>query len=272
MLSVMLEVVAQELEARARAVGLIVPPIEWVTTTPEHMRLLTAAKGIPNRYHYPWVADALEREGEPASELVIFDQPMRAYVVADHPDMPRAVAHALGHCDHMARSPVFAALRARGEPLGATIGAHNRTRLLTVETRVGRGALWAWFDTLDHDPEATPSRPWQGIAADCLARERTYLRPFYDTKVVGEGWATFWERALVGGDLPAREPYRVGNLLVDCAATAGNLWEWPTLTDVAALRKYYSFDFSKQFNYPEPDFSLNISVNSFAYLLGAGRI
>jgi spore cortex formation protein SpoVR/YcgB (stage V sporulation) len=274
----MVERFQKQIEAKAYALGLRFPSVDYVITTPARMQEIAACRGIPDRYCYPWVSDALARNEATPLEIVVCDRPAIAYVnesaLTDEESVRRIIAHVCGHADLFFQHHAFAGHH------GAMLGKRGRTRLQLIERRVGRRALWAFLDECaEHEKRDTVrlSEPWHMVALDVLETERAYLAPFQSCQVLAEGWAAFWERTLLASidetkpndfTPPEAEPYRLGFAFVCALSHVGKLWKvYDDYSDLVLFNEFWDPAFCEREGYPYQKPGDGFNFKHFKHLL-----
>jgi len=98
--------------------------------------------------------------------------------------------------------------RPRADPQSANAGAPRPTLDLLFETTARRGASASapTYDVMGFLAERAPLQPWQREILRIVRAEAYYFAPQRMTRIMNEGWASFWHsRILTGGVLDASE-------------------------------------------------------------------
>lgn len=235
---------AERIERAARAAGLDFPAIEFHLLDARDVNGIAAYGGFPVRY--PSWRHGMEFERldkgytwglSKIYELVINTDPVVAYLVRSNSTLEQklVMAHVCGHADFFTHNVWFSATdRGMLETMGhhATlvrrgIDRHGLEQVerfldlaLSLETlidpylplrrRLARGkppaAGGLGYDVLGFLVEHAPLEAWQREIVALVRDEAYYFQPQRMTKIMNEGWASFWHsRLLTGGILDAAE-------------------------------------------------------------------
>ena len=300
-LSPKLKAEAERIEARAREAGLDFFEVVFESLGAEEVNAVAAYGGFPQRFPSWRFGMDFERLNKGYSygfskiyELVINGDPTLAYLVRSnsHMEQKLVMAHVFGHADFF-RHNIWFEPTDRGMP--ARMARHGE-RVTHWMERVGRDRVERFLDrvlSLDTllDPYQPQRKRWNGDAADSpydllqflmrrapledwqvelvsiVRAEAYYFLPQRQTKIVNEGWATYWHsKLLTGGLLEDSEiiefsechagatadsgsglnPYKLGLELLRHAERAGE--------DLFALRRQHN-DLSFLDEYVDADFA-----------------
>src|SRR5690349_20996296 len=235
---------ARRIQELARAAGLDFAAIDFRLLDAREVNAVAAYGGFPTRYaswRFGMEFERLDKAHQYGLsriyELVINTEPVVAYLVRtnSHLEQKLVIAHVCGHADFFKHNSWFAGTD-RG--MLARMGEHSalvrRTmeregqervetfldRALSLETlidpylplrrRLGAGAETAsnppTFDVLGFLAAHAPLAEWQRELLEMVRREACYFQPQRMTKIMNEGWASFWHaRLLTGGVLADSE-------------------------------------------------------------------
>lgn len=197
---------------QAEALGLPPVPVEWEWVSSARLRDLAALDGLPRRYGHWTFGQARMQPSPTILELVTYGDPIIASLDADLDSTTTTlvIAHVLGHAALFAHHPVFQHPAANGRQISQDLAA----AVHRLRTQQGEAATEALLDAL-HVLAACPVRRGAdpdpltyvlntGILPDALHRlaqgfdrERAYFAPIAATKLLHEGWATFWHRRIL---------------------------------------------------------------------------
>lgn len=235
---------AARIERAARAAGLDFPALEFHLLDARDVNGVAAYGGFPVRY--PSWRHGMEFERldkgyawglSKIYELVINTDPVVAYLVRSNSTLEQklVMAHVCGHADFFTHNVWFSATdRGMLDTMGhhATLVRRSIDRhgieeverfldlalslenlidpYLPLRHRLARGkALPAGglgYDVLGFLVERAPLEPWQREIVALVRDEAYYFQPQRMTRVMNEGWASFWHsRLLTGGILDATE-------------------------------------------------------------------
>jgi stage V sporulation protein R len=230
-----------EVEAHAREAGLTVPEISYEVVDHRELNAIAAYGGFPVRYpHWRFGMDydrlikghawGLQR----IYELVVNTQPVVAYLLRHNAPVEQklVMAHVCGHADFFRSNAWFAhtdlnmldrmashgaRVRAISETVGQDTVEAFIDRVLSVDNLLDASALRrargkpgnappldapvAPGDILGHLLLRAPLLPWQHEILALLRDEACYFLPQMLTKVMNEGWASFWHSRLMTGSL-----------------------------------------------------------------------
>jgi len=230
-----------EVEARARELGLDVPEIVYEVVDHRELNEIAAYGGFPVRYqHWRFGMDydrlikghayGLQR----IYELVVNTQPVVAYLLRQNAPVEQklVMAHVCGHADFFRRNAWFAhtdlnmldTMANHGSRVAALADRFGRDevesfidRVLSVDNLVDAASLRrsrgrpgnspsldrgaAPGDILGHLLLAAPLSDWQQEVLAMLRDEACYFLPQMLTKIMNEGWASFWHSRLMTGTL-----------------------------------------------------------------------
>jgi len=230
-----------DVEARARAEGLDVPEIVYELVDHDELSEIAAYGGFPVRYpHWRFGMDydrlvkghrwGLQR----IYELVVNTRPVVAYLLRQNApiDSKLVMAHVCGHADFFAHNAWFS--HTDGDFMDAS--ARHAARVALLQGRYGVDAVESFIDKVDSidnlvdagalgrargrpgnapplEPEPAPGDvlgwllahgrldDWQHEVLSILRDEAYYFLPQALTKVMNEGWASFWHSRLMTGHL-----------------------------------------------------------------------
>ncbi|MBK8179102.1 MAG: SpoVR family protein [Planctomycetes bacterium] len=271
---------AERIQALARAQGLDFAEIDFRLLDAQDVNGVAAYGGFPVRYpswRFGMEFERLEKCRHYGLsriyELVINTEPVVAYLVRNnsHLEQKLVIAHVCGHADFFKHNSWFSAtdrsmLSRIGEHAGLVRAAMEREgqecvetfldTLLSLETlidpylplraRLGadvqRSAKAPTFDVLGFIAARAPLEDWRRELLEMVRREAYYFQPQRMTKIMNEGWASYWHaRLLTAGvltdaevvdfadchsgataDSPGRiNPYKLGIELFRRAASRG---------------------------------------------------
>ncbi|HUR28440.1 MAG TPA: SpoVR family protein [Planctomycetota bacterium] len=235
---------ARRIQGLARAAGLDFEAIDFRLLDAREVNAVAAYGGFPTRYpswRFGMEFERLDKAHQYGLsriyELVINTEPVVAYLVRtnSHLEQKLVMAHVCGHADFFKHNAWFAAtdrgmLARMGEHAQLVRDTMEREGQDTVETFLDRalsletlidpylplrsrlgadvhGAVHApTFDVLGFLVQHAPLAPWQRDLLALVRREATYFQPQRMTKIMNEGWASFWHaRLLTGGVLADSE-------------------------------------------------------------------
>jgi len=230
----------QALTLAAQNLGLAPGEVRLTRLPPEALWGL-ASYGLFGRYRHWSRGKAFHRlrlQGELGLqriyELIVNTEPPQAYMlegnrpIEDH----LVTAHVLGHADFFRRN---AWLRGRAEDVERRVRLHRR-RLDDHAQRYGRDAVealldaavlieghvaqWGPQDLLGTIARRAPLEPWQRDCLEVVRDEALYFQAQERTKIINEGWASFWHlRILRGEDLAPQDRLDVALLHSRLVAT-----------------------------------------------------
>jgi stage V sporulation protein R len=235
---------AERIQALARSVGLDFAEIDFRLLDAHDVHGVAAYGGFPVRYpswRFGMEFERLEKTHQYGLsriyELVINTEPVVAYLVRtnSHLEQKLVVAHVCGHADFFKHNSWFAAtdrgmLARMGEHAALVRAAMEREgqerveafldTALSLETLIDpylplRGRLGAdvsrtpdapTFDVLGFLAARAPVAPWKRELLELVRREAYYFQPQRMTKIMNEGWASYWHaRLLTSGVLTDAE-------------------------------------------------------------------
>jgi stage V sporulation protein R len=231
----------QEVEAQARAAGLDVPEIAYEVVDHDELNEIAAYGGFPVRYpHWRFGMDydrlikghayGLQR----IYELVVNTRPVLAYLLRQNAPVEQklVMAHVCGHADFFRNNAWFAhtdldmldvtarhatAIRALIDRVGLDPVESFVDRVLSLDNLIDSAAMLrargrpgnappldgpeASGDILGHLLRHAPLDDWQQEVLLMLRDEAYYFQPQILTKIMNEGWASFWHSRLMTGSL-----------------------------------------------------------------------
>ena len=230
-----------DVEARARDAGLDVPEIVYELVDHRELNEIAAYGGFPVRYPHWRFGMEYDRliKGhawglQRIYELVVNTQPVVAYLLRHNAAVEQklVMAHVCGHADFFRANAwfahtdlnmldVMASHGARVRALSAAVGQDAMEsfidRVLSLDNLVDPGALrrargrpgnappldgaLAPGDILGTLLLRAPLPAWQQEVLGLLRDEAYYFLPQLLTKVMNEGWASFWHSRLMTGSL-----------------------------------------------------------------------
>ncbi len=235
---------ARRIEALARAQGLDFCPVSFQLLDARDVNGVAAYGGFPVRYpswRHGMEFERLEKGYtwglSKIYELVINTDPVVAYLVRANSELEQklVMAHVCGHADFFKHNCWFAATDRRmldGMARHATLvrrhidqrGLERVERFLdlalSLENLIDpylplRKALRAGapppqdhlgYDVLGFLSEQAPLEPWQRDILRIVRAEAYYFQPQRMTRIMNEGWASYWHsRLLTGGVLSDAE-------------------------------------------------------------------
>lgn len=285
---------------RARAAGLDFFPLRFELCPPDVLYTF-GAYGMPTRFSHWSFGKAYHLLKSQAKlgltkiyELVINSDPCHAFLLESNSLLENTLvaAHVLAHADFFKHNWRFQSTNRR--MLHSMSAFAERVR--RYEERLGRGPVERFLDAalavaeqIDPFPGPRPApqrdlplfllerapelADWERDILASLREDALYFRPQMETKILNEGWATFWHvRLLRELDLPPAQavefarmhaaviaphphqlnPYRLGyHLLESIEARYGRerLFEVRTLeTDVSLVRNYLTPELCQALN------------------------
>ncbi|HTE05734.1 MAG TPA: SpoVR family protein, partial [Planctomycetota bacterium] len=236
-----LRALQHEVEARARELGLEVPEIVYEVVGHRELNEIAAYGGFPVRYPHWRFGMEYDRliKGHAYGlqriyELVVNTQPVVAYLLEQNAPVEQklVMAHVCGHADFFRRNAWFAhtdlnmmdVMPSHGSRVAALADRFGRDEVETFIDRVlsldnlvdsailsrargrhgnapplDRGA--APGDILGHLLLHAPLADWQQEVLALLRDEACYFLPQVLTRIMNEGWASFWHSRLMTGSL-----------------------------------------------------------------------
>ncbi len=235
------EAMQAAIEARARQRGLDVPEIRYELVDYRQLNEIAAFGGFPVRYphwrfgmEYDRLVKGHQYGLQKIYELVINTDPVVAYLLSQNSrlDQKLVMAHVCGHADFFRNNAWFAHTDGNMIDVMASHGA----RVRTISDRYGIDAVETFIDrihSIDNlvdsgamarargrpgnapplDRESTPRdilghlaqqgdlSNWQRELLGLLRDEAYYFLPQMLTKIMNEGWASFWHSRLMTDDL-----------------------------------------------------------------------
>ncbi|RMD87093.1 MAG: SpoVR family protein [Candidatus Dadabacteria bacterium] len=225
-----LDKAASEIEQIAKAHGLDFYPVIFEMLSPKELHIVAARDGFPVRYPHPsWAVEfkALESKYETGMgkiyELVINTNPVIAYLLRGNTPLEQkmVIAHVYGHADFFKNNMFFAST---DRNMLSTMSAHAR-KIKRYMEKYGRERVEDWIDrcrSIDNllDPLASPAKSsisdyrgsrdvmlvvaqegnleeWQREILLMLREEALYFLPQIQTKIMNEGWASYWHTHLM---------------------------------------------------------------------------
>jgi stage V sporulation protein R len=233
--------IQHEVEGQARELGLDVPEIRYEVVDHRELNEIAAYGGFPVRYSHWRFGMEYDRLIKGHSyglqriyELVVNTQPVVAYLLRQNAPVEQklVMAHVCGHADFFRHNAWFAhtdrdmmdvmashASRIRSicdaigiEPVESFIervlsldNLIDGTALLRARGRPGNAPPLDGpappGDVLGHLLQRAPLQGWQQEILGYLRDEAYYFLPQILTKIMNEGWATFWHSRLMTGSL-----------------------------------------------------------------------
>lgn len=231
----------ETVEALARAQGLDFPEIRYEVVDHRQLNEIAAYGGFPARYpHWRFGMDydrlakghtwGLQR----IYELVVNTRPVLAYLLTQNSPVEQklVMAHVCGHADFFAHNAWYAhtehdmidVLASHGARIRTLIDAHGLgpvedfiDTVLSVDNLLDVGAMGRARglpgnappldgevperDILGHLILGAPLSSWQQEVLAMLRDEAYYFLPQGLTKIMNEGWASFWHSRLMTGEL-----------------------------------------------------------------------
>ena len=231
----------REVETRARDAGLQVPEVVYEVVDHRELNEIAAYGGFPVRYphwrfgmEYDRLVKGHDWGLQRIYELVINTRPVVAYLLRHNAPVEQklVMAHVCGHADFFRANAwfahtdlnmldVMASHGARVRALGGQVGQEAMEtfidRVLSIDNLVDAGALrrargrpgnappldgpLAPGDILGFLLLRAPLAAWQQEVLALLRDEACYFLPQMLTKVMNEGWASFWHSRLMTGSL-----------------------------------------------------------------------
>jgi stage V sporulation protein R len=234
-------VLQREVEAQAREAGLDVPEIAYELVDHRELNEIAAYGGFPVRYPHWRFGMEYDRLLKGHSyglqriyELVINTQPVVAYLLRQNSPLEQklVMAHVCGHADFFRHNAWFA----HTDLNMMDVMAGHASRVRTLADQIGVEAVETFIDRvqsvdnlidvsalararglpgnappLDGSPPAgdvlghllarAPLADWQAEVLALLRDEAYYFAPQLLTKIMNEGWASFWHSRLMTGSL-----------------------------------------------------------------------
>ena len=230
-----------DVERRARESGLPVPEIRYEVVDHRELNEIAAYGGFPVRYPHWRFGMEYDRliKGhtyglQKIYELVVNTEPVVAYLLRQNSAVEQklVMAHVCGHADFFRANAWFRHTDRNMLDVMASHGARIRTladrhgraeveafvdRVLSLDNLVDAGAMGraryipgnappledeaVAGDVLGHLLLLAPLSAWQQEVLAILRDEAYYFLPQSLTKVMNEGWASFWHSRLMTGTL-----------------------------------------------------------------------
>jgi stage V sporulation protein R len=230
-----------DVEARARDAGLDVPEIRYELVDYRELNEIAAYGGFPARYPHWRFGMEYDRmlKGHAYGlqriyELVINTRPVVAYLLRQNTAVEQklVMAHVCGHADFFAHNAWFShtdhnmmdVMASHGARIRSLADRHGVTTVesfidvvLSVDNLIDAGAMSrgrghpgnapplretsSASDVLGHLLLLAPLENWQQEVISILRDEAYYFLPQMLTKVMNEGWASFWHSRLMTGSL-----------------------------------------------------------------------
>lgn len=230
-----------QVEARARAAGLDVPEIVYEVVDHRQLNEIAAYGGFPVRYPHWRFGMEYDRliKGHTYGlqriyELVVNTRPVLAYLLSQNGPVEQklVMAHVCGHADFFVHNAWYShtegnmldVLASHGSRVRALMDRHGLQpvedfidTVLSLDNLVDVGAMgWAAGqpgnappldrsvppgDVLGFLLLNAPLAGWQQELVSMLRDEAYYFLPQGLTKIMNEGWASFWHSRLMTGEL-----------------------------------------------------------------------
>ncbi|MGQ0553731.1 MAG: SpoVR family protein [Planctomycetota bacterium] len=230
-----------DVEAQARDAGLDVPDIRYEVVDHRELNEIAAYGGFPVRYSHWRFGMEFDRliKGhawglQRIYELVINTEPVVAYLLQQNSPVEQklVMAHVCGHADFFRRNAWFrhtdldmidrmathaARIRSLSDQVGEEPVEAFIDQVLSLDNLIDAGAMArargrpgnapplegeaAPGDILGHLLRQAPLAHWQQEILAMLRDEAYYFLPQLLTKVMNEGWASFWHSRLMTGTL-----------------------------------------------------------------------
>lgn len=230
-----------EVEALARSMGLDFPEIVYEVVDHRQLNEIAALGGFPVRYPYWRFGMEYDRliKGHTYGlqriyELVVNTRPVVAYLLSQNSPVEQklVMAHVCGHADFFANNAWFshtdgnmmdglashgARIRALSDRYGMDAVEAFIDRVHSVDNLVDHGAMdrargrhgnappldggISERDILGRILLDAPLKDWQQEVLAILRDEAYYFLPQMLTKIMNEGWASFWHSRLMTGSL-----------------------------------------------------------------------
>jgi stage V sporulation protein R len=231
----------REVEDRARELGLDVPEVTYELVDHRELNEIAAYGGFPVRYPHWRFGMEYDRllKGHTYGlqriyELVVNTEPVVAYLLRQNSAVEQklVMAHVCGHADFFRANAWFShtdrnmldVMASHGARIRALADRHGRAevesfvdRVLSLDNLVDAGAMSRARrvpgnappldgeapagDVLGHLLLFAPLAGWQQEVLALLRDEAYYFLPQALTKVMNEGWASFWHSRLMTGTL-----------------------------------------------------------------------
>ncbi|MCB9897266.1 MAG: SpoVR family protein [Planctomycetes bacterium] len=228
-------------EERARAAGLDVPEIVYEVVDHRQLNEIAAYGGFPVRYphwrfgmEYDRLIKAHAYGLQRIYELVVNTRPVVAYLLRQNAPVEQklVMAHVCGHADFFVHNAWFAhtdpnmmdVLASHGARIRALADEHGFEvvedfidRVLSIDNLVDPGAMAraagrpgnapplergaSERDVMGHLLLHAPLDDWQHEVLAVLRDEAYYFLPQMLTKIMNEGWASFWHSRLMTSSL-----------------------------------------------------------------------
>lgn len=187
----------------------------------QQMSAIAAYGGFPNRYphwrfgmQYGQLSKTYTYGMSKIYEMVINTDPCYAYLLEGNSltDQKMVMAHVYGHADFFKNNLTF---KGTNRKMMDEMGNH-RSQVRRMMNRFGVDVVEDWIDTclslenlIDFDhPGSTrdilqflmqkaPLKTWQQEIISIIREEALYFYPQAATKVMNEGWASFWHAKLM---------------------------------------------------------------------------
>lgn len=206
----------KKIEAIATELGLDYFPINFEICPPEVVYTV-GAYGIPIRFHHWSFGKNFQRmilrydmNLERIYELVINSDPCHAFILENSSiaEQTMIAAHVFGHSDFF-KNNIF--LNRSGVKILDLVEIH-KNRIKSYEEKYGKLTVEQLLDAAlalknnsyrEHSliefisKNSKKLKDWQKDILDMLQSEMNYFLPLRDTKIINEGWATFWHSKII---------------------------------------------------------------------------
>ncbi len=212
----------KKIESWARAYGLDFFETIFELIDAKHLNEIAAYGGFPTRYphwRFGMIYDSLSKGNEyglqKIYELVINNDPCYAYLMnsTTRVDQKIVIAHVYAHCDFFKNNQYFkqthrkmvdemanhaSRIRQYGELYGIDEVENFIDLCLSLENLIDvHMPLRKNYDILGFLIEKAPLEEWQRETLIMLREEAYYFLPQAQTKIMNEGWASFWHSKIL---------------------------------------------------------------------------
>src|SRR3989338_5887789 len=217
-----LEALQKQIELWAKGYGLDFFETIFELIDAKHLNEIAAYGGFPTRYphwRFGMIYDSLSKGYEyglqKIYELVINNDPCYAYLMNSNTlvDQKIVIAHVYAHCDFFKNNQYFkqthrkmvdemanhaSRIRQYGEHYGIGEVENFIDLCLSLENLIDIHApIKKEHDVLEFLVQKAPLEEWQRETLSMLREEAYYFLPQAQTKIMNEGWASFWHSKIL---------------------------------------------------------------------------
>ena len=217
-----LEALQKQIELWAKGYGLDFFETIFELIDAKHLNEIAAYGGFPTRYphwRFGMIYDSFSKGYEyglqKIYELVINNDPCYAYLMNSNTlvDQKIVIAHVYAHCDFFKNNQYFkqthrkmvdemanhaSRIRQYGEHYGIGEVENFIDLCLSLENLIDIHApIKKEHDVLEFLVQKAPLEEWQRETLSMLREEAYYFLPQAQTKIMNEGWASFWHSKIL---------------------------------------------------------------------------